>query len=130
MIIPIPTHKKRISIRIGLRAIVPIVIGIVAYNPLYSNTHYFHRKVTFLKAGSYREIIVKLPITPKKLALEIYDYQQGGTEDFEVEKFKIEPLAKKEVWIEQSMLDFIDFAQNFCEKAGVLKNEKTDFVST
>ncbi len=112
-------------VRIGIRAFAPFDMGILAHDATKPNTHYFRRKVPFrpedFKRGeAYREITMKLPVSPETLAVELFDKHREDDSLFQVEKFKVGELPPSNVWAEQHMHDFIDFAQDFSQRAGYI----------
>ena len=125
MVIPVPSNKKRFLVRIGIRAFAPFDMGILAHDATKPNTHYFRRKVPFKpedfhKGEAYREITIKMPISPKTLAVELYDKHSEDDSLFQIEKFKVGEMPQSEVWAAQHMHDFIEFAQDFSERAGFI----------
>jgi hypothetical protein len=125
MVIPIPSHKKRFLIRIGIRAFAPFDLGILAHDATKPNTHYFRRRVPFRandfrNGEAYREIVMKLPVSPETLAVELYDKHSDEDSLFQIEKFEVGKLPVSNLWAEQHMHDFIDFAQDFSQRAGYM----------
>ena len=126
MVIPISSHNRRFLVRIGVRAFAPIDLGILAHDTTRPNTHYFRRKVPFLisdfhNGEAYREIIMKMPLSPKVLAVKLYDKHGKSDSLFKLEKFEVDQLEEKDLWAEPHMHDFIAFAKDFVERAGYLE---------
>lgn len=125
MVIPVPSNRKRFRIRIGIRAFSPLDMGIKAYDATKYNTHYFRRRISFgaddfQKGTAYREILIPMPISPDTLSVALYDKYSANDDAFRVEEFKVEEMPQTELWAEQHMHDFIEFAQDFSQKAGYI----------
>ena len=123
MVIPVPTQQQRLNIRLGIRANAPFHLGILAQDATKAHTHYFRRRVPFRptdfeEGTSYREISIKLPVSPKTLSLELYDKHRPDDQRFRIEDFKVSPLPPAQVWAKKHMHDFITFAEDFSQKAG------------
>jgi hypothetical protein len=126
MVIPIPCNKSRFNIRVGIRSSEPIALGVRCYDPSKPNTDYIRRKVPFQEAAFsnrksvYREFTLPFPLSPDMLAVELFDKNTGYDDAFTIEKFKVEKSEPAEVWAEPDMHRFVEFAQNFAEKAGYI----------
>lgn len=124
MVIPIPSHSNRFRIKVGVRAYDPLSLGVRCYDPTRPNTDYIRRKVPFKESSFenrktvYREFTLPFPISPETLAVELYDKASGYDDGFSLEKFEVEKIEPAEVWAEPAMHRFINFAQDFAEKAG------------
>lgn len=123
MVIPVPSHKSRFTIKLGIRAFHPFILGIVAFDPTRPNTHYFRRKVSFhasqFKSGeAHREIHIPLPVSPETLAVELVNKTTGYDEGFQIDKFEVEKMPSAEVWATPERHRFMDFAIKFAQKAG------------
>jgi hypothetical protein len=66
----------------------------------------------------YREFTLLFPLSPDTLAVELFDKINGYDDAFTIEKFKVEKLEPTEVWAEPEIHRFIEFAQDFAQKAG------------
>ena len=119
MIIPIPSHKKRFVIDLGLIAKESIWIGIKVYDPTKSFSDYFRRKL-FLNKGQRRTIKVQLPVTPEHLELEIVNKSAGDYNGFELQKFDVKEMTSPSFWADENQHRFMDFAIRFSQKAGYL----------
>ena len=124
MILPIPSKNKRFIITVGITAIAPAIIGILLYDPTTAYSDYFRRKVTFsIKKGQrgYREIQIPVPVSPRRLTLEIYNKRTGDENGFKVTKFEIDKMPKAKIWASPERHRFMDFAIDFAQKAGFTK---------
>lgn len=126
MVIPIPSHQQRFKVRVGIRAYEPCALGIKCYDPARPNTDYIRRRVPFNenlfkgKKPGYKEFSLPFPLSPEQLMVEFYDKASGEDTCFRIEKFEVEKIKPREVWAEPQMHRFIDFAQDFSQKAGYL----------
>lgn len=124
MVIPIPSNKKRFTIRLKITATYPLALGMVVYDPSKPYSDYFRRKVTirasaFKKKGKgQREISIPVPVSPDNLTLDIYNKSTGKDDGFKIEQFKVEPMSSAEVWASPERHKFMDFAIKFAQKAG------------
>lgn len=123
MIIPIPSNHKRFTIRLGITVRKPVVLGIWAYDPSKPNSHYFRRKVAFKREAfsgkeAFREIDIPMPLSPKALEVELYNKRTGDDTGFRLAGFDVHKMPPSEVWAQPEVHRFIDFAQNFSQKAG------------
>ena len=127
MVIPIPSKNKRFTITLGIKAVYPVSVGIIVYDPSVRYSDYFRRKVTFrasaFKAGksSYREIQIPIPVSPDNLVLEAYNKNTHEPDGFKVTKFDVHEMPPAEVWASQERHRFMDFAIRFAQKAGFAK---------
>lgn len=124
MIIPIPAQHQKFSIDLSLHAQRAVTFGIWVFDPQRPNTHYFRRAVSFKGKGS-RTLKIPLPISPKRLVLEIYDKKETlghrrQKEPFKITDFSIEIMPDKKIWASPDRHKFMDFAIDFAEKAGYL----------
>ena len=127
MVIPIPSNNKRFRIRIRIKALFPFEMGIIAFDATKINTHYFRRKVLFTKADFdkgkiYRDIIIPMPFSPNTLSVELFDKNSDDDSAYIIEKFELEKMPEPILFADKAMHDYIEFAQNFCEKAGYAKS--------
>ncbi len=123
MVIPIPSHKRRFTLKLGIRAFYPHTLRITAFDPKKPNTHYLRRRVhfypaTFKKGEVYRDIYIPLPISPETLAVELIEKHSGYDDGFEVTTIKVEKMTEAKVWATPERHRFMDFAINFAQKAG------------
>ncbi|MFY0689154.1 MAG: hypothetical protein JXQ90_18435 [Cyclobacteriaceae bacterium] len=124
MVIPIPSKNKRFVITIGIKGLAPALVGIVLYDPTVRNADYLRRKVTFsaqsLKSerSSYREIQIPVPVSPKRLVLEVYNKETGDEYGFEITKFDMGKLPTLDIWSSPERHRFMDFAIRFAQRAG------------
>jgi len=115
----------RFSIDLKVKAITPMELIVLAFDPIHENSAYLKRKVTF-KAGHFkkgeaiRSIQVQLPISPKTLVLELYNRKDGSNQGFEIIDLKLSPLKEGKVWATGEHHQFMDFAINFAQRAGYL----------
>lgn len=126
MTIPIPSNRKQFKITLGIRALYPVVIGIVVYDPTAEYTDYFRRKVTF-RASSFRKdnatrnIEIRLPVSPDNLVLQVYNKQTLDEEGFKITKFDLDELPPSEIWASPEQHRFMDFAIRFAQRAGYVR---------
>ncbi|MEL7145395.1 MAG: hypothetical protein AAFO69_03435 [Bacteroidota bacterium] len=120
MIVPIPSNHERFQIELEINALKRCLVGIVVYDPTRPNTDYFRRKVHFKSAGK-RSLQILMPLSPKHCVLELFNKRTGGDEYFQVNDFKVTPLAKPQVWGSPARHQFMEFAFDFAQKAGYTK---------
>ena len=110
------------QLRIGIRALEPLELGIHAYDAGRVYTDYFRRKVTFTHQGpDERTITLKLPVSPDTLTVELYDKKRSNDSAFAVTQFRPEALPDSKVWATPAMHDFIAYAERFAQRAGNLR---------
>lgn len=117
MLIPLPTSKRRMRLKLMLKANKPLSMGIWAYDPRHPHTDYFRRRVVFREPGQ-REIIIPLPVSPQHLQLEIFNKATGTDKGFKLDDLKVEALPTTEAWASPERHRFMDFAIEFAKKAG------------
>ena len=125
MIVPVPSGHRRFMLRIGLRVLEPMELIVRASDASKPHTFYFRRKVSFppemFKNGSSRrQILLKMPVSPKNLDVEIFDREAPGDRRFKITAFRPEPLPASKVWATPAMHDFISFAERFAQRAGYI----------
>ena len=123
MTLEIPANRNRFIIKLTINAFRPLTLGIKAFDPSTRYSHYLRRKVTFKehqfnKGIATRELEIRLPISPKKLLLELKNKTNGNDEDFEVKNLKVEKMPPSEVWASSERHRFMDFAINFAQQCG------------
>ncbi len=126
MVIPIPSHKSRFTIKLVIRAYHPLELGIIVFDPTRPNSHYFRRKVSFqasqFKEGkAFREISIPLPISSETLALELIDKHRSHDDGFQLDKLEIEKMPPAQIWETPERHRFMEFAIKFAQKAGYSK---------
>tara|TARA_R110002050_G_scaffold63730_3_gene139139 strand:+ start:2167 stop:2925 length:759 start_codon:yes stop_codon:yes gene_type:complete len=114
----IPSNRERFKIKLTVLAILPFQLGIRVYDPRFANSYYFRRKAIFAKAGTKREFIISLPVSPEVLEMEVYDKSSGNDDAFEIVNVKIEKMPPVELWATDEQHRFLEFAIQFAQKAG------------
>jgi hypothetical protein len=126
MVIPIPSKQQHFKVKVGIRAQEPGALGIKCYDASKPNTDYIRRRVPFTaelfkgRNAGYKEFSLPFPLSPDQLIIDLYDKLYGDDSNFKIEKFELEKLEPRNVWAEQEMHRFIDFAQDFASKAGYI----------
>jgi hypothetical protein len=129
-----PTNRKQTTINAYVVTKTPQKITIVAYDKKKKNTQYLnHYGMVDRKSpdGLYRrKFEVLMPQSPDELKVVIYNnsnfdkktgkFKVRKDPTFKVEKFGVSKLRKWEIWMNQHTQDFVKFAQDFAENAGVL----------
>jgi hypothetical protein len=118
MIIPLNTQKQRVIIMLDISVDYPLTLGIVVHDPLRPYTHYIRRKVPFIQGEENRKIGLSLPVTPNKVALDIYNKMTGDDDGFTIEKLFVDHLAPNDIWATPARHRFMDFSIEFAQKAG------------
>lgn len=118
MITTIPSNYERFKIRLTVLAKMPFQLGIRVYDPRYANSYYFRRKAAFAKAGTKREFVISLPVSPEVLEMEVFDKNAMEDEAFEIVNVKIEKIAPIAMWATDDQHRFLEFAIQFSQKAG------------
>jgi len=116
----ISTNNKRhlVDVKIDNKEGRPIQI--VGFDPLKYNTEYFNRLCLEKGIQTYQ---FGCPLTPKKLNLVIFDVEKGYSDKpktFTIKSIKTEPIEFRELDVDYLTSKFIEFAQDFAEKAGYL----------
>lgn len=92
-----------------------IDIHLCGYDPEHENTYYFFRDV-HLKPREEKLLKIRLPFISKKFVIEAYSYNQIPFKMYLYEQ----DLPKRKMILNNNSEEFIDFAVNFCKKAGYL----------
>lgn len=120
MIIPIPSHKKRFTITLKVKALNNLNLGLKVYDPYRSYSHYFRRKA-YLQRGQKRTFMIPIPVSPEALELEIYDKNTGDDDTIELLDFKVKLMEAPQLWVTPEQERFFDFAVDFAKKAGYIR---------
>ena len=118
MITTIPSNKERFRVKLTVKAKMPFLLGIRVYDPRYANSYYFRRKAAFAKAGTKREFVISLPVSPEVLEMEVFDKNTDEDYAFEIQNVKIEKMPPIEMWATDEQHRFLEFAIQFSQKAG------------
>lgn len=118
MITTIPSNKERFRVKLTVKAKMPFQLGIRVYDPRYANSYYFRRKAAFAKAGTKREFVISLPVSPEVLEMEVFDKNTDEDYAFEIQNVKIEKMPPIEMWATDEQHRFLEFAIQFSQKAG------------
>ena len=116
MRIPIPAQYRRFRIRLSIAVRRPLPIGVQLSDPRVAHTDYLRRKAFIPTQG--RELILSLPVSPKRLELQLYPKSGGAMGDFELEDMQIEPLPPPQLWASEAQHRYLEFALGFAQKAG------------
>ena len=118
MVIPIPANKQRFKIVLRLKALQPVLVGIVTYDPSFRYTDYFRRKVHLKAKEDSRTLHIALPVSPEQLVLEVYNKETQDDAGFEASVVAFEKLPPAQVWASEARHRFMAFAIDFAQKAG------------
>ncbi|WP_062062708.1 hypothetical protein [Aquimarina longa] len=117
MVIPIPSNREALTILLTIKVEWAIEVGIKVFDPKYSNTHYFRRKVS-LKKGQQRNIEIPLPVSAKQLILQVYDKRNPNDSGITITDFSVEKMTPPKIWSTPERQRFMDFSVQFAQKAG------------
>jgi hypothetical protein len=126
MTFPIPCNEQPFKLTVTLRAERPVEVVLLGYDSYLDYSVYFSRKVNFyekdLRLGdNTKEIVLSLPLSPKKLIVQIYNAYTGDDRGFVIENISTAKLLEQQLWVSAEMQRFIDFAGNFSKKMGEYK---------
>jgi len=126
MLVPVPTYNNRFVLKVGIKALRPVIVALKGYDAHRANSYYFRRKVPFKPSAirdgmNYKEISIPMPLSPETLLVEIYNCETGEDNGYVIEKFEVEKMKASEIWAQPAMHRFIDFAQNFAKYSGTYK---------
>lgn len=126
MVIPVPSNKSRFTVKLNIRALYPLVISIVAFDPARKNSHYLRRRLSFKgshfrKGQTLRNIQIPMPVSPETLVISLKDSRTGDDDGFEIEQFTVEKMAPARVWATPERHRYMDFAIKFAENAGYVR---------
>jgi hypothetical protein len=116
MIIPVPCGSHRLLITLQLSLKKPMELGLLAFDPSKPNTHYLRRKFN-VEAG-HKEVNIPLPVSPKKLMIELSEKFSGSDKHIQLDNVEVNPFPEGEIWAAQERHRFMDFAIGFAQKAG------------
>ncbi len=119
MIFVINSNKNRISIDISITVLSGDIV-IVGYDPDKKNTEYFNLLVS--KNGK-KTYTFNLPQSPTILEIMLFEINEGNknvSDKFKVNDIKVNNLALKPLFIDEKTSEFINFMNDFSEKAGYL----------
>jgi len=116
MRIAIPAQYRRFRLRLLLKAHRPLSIGVQLYDPKHSHTDYLRRKAFIPEQG--RELVLSLPVSPRRLELQLYPKSGDRKGDFKLQDIQVEALPPQQLWASASQHRFLEFALGFAQKAG------------
>jgi hypothetical protein len=118
----IPSNKLPFSLVIGIQTNSPQEIKIVARDYSKPDTDYIIRKGV---VNGFRSFTLKFPLSPTTMSLYVFNTRNGDLpndtdKSFKITQFSVEKLLTCPLWQNDDTKNFIGFAQEFCENAGVL----------
>ena len=128
----VPTYGQNVTVKIPIRTHQPERIRIKASHPTRAYTYYTDRWNT---VNGEKYFFIKIPRSPKKVIFEIYNEKNGNTQwdsSFQVGKFYLlpnNPIIFSDTFENPTVRSFIEFTEDFSEKAGVLSAQNSVYVS-
>ena len=67
MLLPVPTYNNRFVLKVGIKALRPVIVALKGYDARRANSYYFRRKVPFKSSAirdgmNYKEISIPMPL--------------------------------------------------------------------
>ena len=124
MLIPIPSNYQSFVIQLTISSDAPLEIGVRLFDAEKRNSHYLRRKAVLHPSGAShfsRKLSIPIPVSPKKLFLEIVDKSSLDQDDFTLDKLTVKRLTPTEVWASPIRHRFMKFAIDFAQQAGTLQ---------
>lgn len=121
MLIPLNTNNNRINVTIGIRVKRPSILGVTVFDPHRANTHFMRRKIPVIQ-DAYRQVQLPLPVTSRKVVLDLYDKEDATDRNFKVVDLNVEKMPEPDVWADPARHRFMNFAIDFSQRAGYLKS--------
>jgi hypothetical protein len=117
----IPTKNKKLTLTVSVLTKSPQKIQIATVDKEKPYTVYTTRAGW---VNGKRKFEVPLPETPENLTIHVFNEKNGwkikNDPTFKVEKFGIDPLKTWQIWMTPDQKEFLEFAQQFSENAGIL----------
>ena len=134
MRIPIQCDGKSVLLEFFVDVAKPTEVLVEVVNPNKQFTKYTSRKHRI--GGNGQKFFVRMPQTPNHVLLIVTPKVRNGAEMYdtslEVKNVKVSPLYKalnEKKWKNDTVRNFIDFAQKFSENAGILSSRNSIYVS-
>ena len=118
----IPTNKLKFEMQVILSASEGTRLRVVTFDGYKPNTKYSDRFINF-SGTTLRKINLMYGASPETMGLQIYNTskgEQGSNDDsFIIKDLKIKKLKTNDVWMDKDSREFVKFALDFCENAGI-----------
>lgn len=113
----INTERKPVTIAVILQAQKPVKVSIIARDSAKPNTFYIKRSA-YIKG--VKTIELPLPVSPEKLSVTVVNSNTKTDSGIQVKKIYKTKLKTWQVALTKKTTEFIKFAEQFSENAGIL----------
>jgi hypothetical protein len=122
MQIDLPSNNFPFQLNIPVKSEYPVAMRVIAVDPMKPATKYAD---FFGKVDGKRTFELRLPVTPKRLKVVIFnpevgDIPYGDDPSFALGDVKVSKLREYDVWWNQDTKNFYKFAVEFAQNAGIL----------
>ena len=134
MIYAVPTYNQNVTVRFSVQTRKPEMIRIKARHPRMPYTYYTDRWNT---VNGIKQFYIKIPRSPNKVIIDVYNESKGNVQydnSFRVigDRFELlpnNPILASYNFQNATVNSFIEFTEDFSEKAGIISAQNSIYVS-